>query len=349
MMTDTSIDDRQWERCDFRRPTKLSREQVRSLDLFHDTFCRRLSSSISSISRATASVEIARVSQLSWDEYVRTLPAFTFLATAAVRPLQGEALVEMDTPMALGMANRLLGGAGRIEPPRRPTELEVPPLRRIGAAAVDALGDALCSFVQVESELVSIDLSPQLVAITSPSQIVLVLTYSLVIQGTELVGDLSVVISLSTMTPMLEKLASHNIEKVGAEVDSALMDAVVRGIPLALEACLSPTLVSAGAIAGLSVGDVLVLDHRLTQPVSVCASGRHLFKAHVGRRGSRLAVSVAETPFPEIRGPRALDGLQSSDQLDEPDHDGPGLHDGEVREQDARVTDAITGTVLAAR
>lgn len=349
-MTDTSTKtDQDWERCDFRRPTKLSREQVRSLDLFHDTFSRRLSSSIGNIARATASVEIARVSQLSWDEYQRTLPAFTFLATAAVRPLQGDALVEMDTPLALGLANRLLGGAGRIEPPRRPTELEVPPLRRIGSAAVEALGDALSQFVEVQSELVSIDLSPQLVAISSPSQIVLVLTYALNVQGTELGGDMSVCISLSTMTPMLEKLASHNVEKVGAEFDSALMDQVVRNIPLSVEARLAPTLMSAGSIAGLTVGDVLVLDHRITQPANVTVAGRHLFKGHIGRRGSRLAVSVAETPFPEIRGPLGLDGLQSSDQLDGPDHDGPGLHDGEVREHDARENDAIAGTVLTTR
>ncbi len=349
-MTDTSTRiDNDWERCDFRRPAKLSREQVRSLDLFHDTFCRRLSSSISTIARASAAVEIARVSQMSWDEYVRTLPAFTFLATAAVRPLQGDALVEIDTPLALGMANRLLGGAGRVEPPRRPTELEVPPLRRIGGAAVEALGDALCQFVQVESELLSVELSPQLVAISSPSQIVLVLTYAIGVQGTELFGDLSVVISLSTMTPMLEKLASHNIEKLGPEFDSSLVEAVVRGIPLTIEARLSPTTMSAGAIAGLSVGDVLVLEHRLNEPASITVSGRHLFHAHVGRRGSRLAVAVAETPFPEIRGPRHLDGLQSSEQIDDPDHDGLGVHDGEVREHDARGNDAIPGPVLATR
>ncbi len=349
-MTDTSTTtDAAWEHCDFRRPTKLSREQVRSLDLFHDTFSRRLSSSIGSIARANATVEIARVSQLSWDEYQRTLPAFTFLATAAVRPLQGDALVEMDTPLALGLANRLLGGAGRVEPPRRPTELEVPPLRRIGSAAVEALGDALSQFVEVQSELVSIDLSPQLVAISSPSQIVLVLTYALKIQGTELSGDLSLCISLSTMTPMLEKLASHNVEKVGAEFDSVLMDQVVRRIPLSVEAHLAPTLVSAGSIAALSVGDVLVLDHRITQPANVTVAGRHLFTGHIGRRGSRLAVAVAETPFPGNRGPLGLDGLQSSDQLDGTDHDGQGLHDGEVREHDARGNDAVAGTVLATR
>ncbi len=347
-MTDTPHDDGGWERCDFRRPSKLSREQVRSLDLFHDTFCRRLSSLVGSIARAAATVEIARVSQLAWEEYLRTLPTFTFLATAAVHPLQGDALVELDTPLALGLAGRMLGGPGRIELPRRPTELELPPLRRIGSAAAEALGAAMSQFVAVETELLSVELSPQLVAISSPSQIVLVLTYSLDVQGTDLRGDLSIVVSLSTMTPMLEKLAAHNVEKVGAEFDSVLMDAVVRNIPLPLEARLEATLVPAGAIAALSVGDVLVLEHRIAQPAAVTTGGRQLFHAHLGRRGSRLAVALTEDPFPGSHGPRSLEGPQSSEAQHGPDgHDGPGPHDGQVREHDARVADTISGSVLA--
>ena len=349
-MTDIpSKTDTQWEKCDFRRPSKLGREQVPSLDLFHDTFARRLSTSIGNIARANATVEIVRVSQLTWDEYVRTLPAFTFLATATLKPLQGDALVEVDTPLALGLANRLLGGAGRIEPPRRPTELEVPPLRRLGASAVEALGDALSQFVPVQSEITSIDLSPQLVSISSPSQIVLVLTYGLMIQGTELAGDLSVVISLSTMTPMLEKLTSHNNERGGGDPDPLVMERVVQAIPLWVEARLEPTFLPAGVIAGLTVGDVLVLDHRIAEPASVTVSGRHLFNAHIGRRGSRLAVSVAHTPFPEIHGPSVLDGPQSEFAQDDAfvDHDGSDATN-EVREQDARGNDAIAGRVLAA-
>lgn len=74
--------DRQWEAFDLRRPTKLSREQLRSLDLFHDTFSRRLSSGIGRLARSSASAEMVRISQLSWEGYLRTLPAVTTLVTA---------------------------------------------------------------------------------------------------------------------------------------------------------------------------------------------------------------------------------------------------------------------------
>ena len=120
--------DRQWEPCDLRRPTKLSREQLRSLDLFHDTFSRKMSTSVGRLARSSAAVEIVRTTQLSWDEYTRTLPAVTTLITASAVPLPGDILIEMDTSLSLAIAGRLLGGTGRVEAPRRPGELELPAL-----------------------------------------------------------------------------------------------------------------------------------------------------------------------------------------------------------------------------
>ncbi|MEZ5257738.1 MAG: FliM/FliN family flagellar motor switch protein [Ilumatobacteraceae bacterium] len=215
-------------------------------------------------------------------------------------------------------------------------------MRRIGVSAIEALGDALSQFVPVTSEITSIDLSPQLVSISSQSQIVLVLTYSLAIQGTELLGDISVVISLSTMTPLLEKLASHNADRTAGDGNTRVMDGVIRTIPLFVEARLEPTFLPASAIAGLKVGDVIVLDHRLTEPATVAVAGRSLFRGHIGRRGSRLALAVTDDPFPAGAGPGLLDGPQSEAEHGFDTDDGANPSD-EAREQDARVPDTSTG------
>ncbi len=337
---------RPWEPIDFRRPTKLSREQVRSLDLFHDTFARRLSSSIGAIVRSSAALEIVRTTQVSWDEYVRSLPTVTTLVTASVRPLQGDVLIEMDTPLALALASRLLGGSGRMEPPRRPTDLEIPTLRRLGAAAVEALGDALSQFVEVDAVMESVDLSPQLLGLTAPTQMVLVLTYAVAVPGSGLAGDLSVVLSLSTLTPMLEKLLAHAAERAGADVDPTVMHGIAYQLPVVLEAQLSPTTMPAGVVAALVPGDVLVLDHRITQPATVSVAGAAVLRGHLGRRGSRLAISVSEHRFDEpaglpgapldaTHGPLDAPGHHGSER---PAHDDAGV-DAQARKHDARAAD----------
>lgn len=350
-----TLPDRAWEPIDFRRPTKLSREQLRSLDLFHDTFMRRLSSTMSAVVRTPLGLDIVRTSQVSWDEYVRSLPAVTTLFSVSVRPLQGEVLVEMDTTLSLALASRLLGGTGRAEPPRRPGELELPSLRRLGAVASDAIGDALGEFVDVEPHLEAVDLNPQLLGLSAGTQVVLVLTYSMSVPGSGITGDLSVVISLSTLTPMLERMLAHAAERAGAETDPSLMVSIVQQLPVQLEAHLASTTMPAGAVAALATGDVLVLDHRITQPATVSVAGTPVLRGHLGRRGSRLAISVSDHPFdtPEPPAPPVLSVPQFGP--DEPvGHQGPlqwpdddaGLGS---KEHDARAADPSTSAVHSLR
>ncbi|MEY2443644.1 MAG: flagellar motor switch protein FliM [Ilumatobacteraceae bacterium] len=352
--------ERKWEPCDLRRPTKLSREQLRSLDLFHDTLSRRLSSGVSRLARASAAVEIVRTTQLSWEEYLRTLPAVTTLVTVAAPPLPGDILIEMDTALSLALASRLLGGSGRVEPPRRPGELELPALQRIAGVTVEALGDAINQFLDVRAHLEAVDLSPQLLGLASPSQVVLVLTYSLSVPSCSMSGDVAVVMSLSTLTPMLDKLMSHAAERAGADLDPTAMRGVTERVPIELQATLSTTVMSAGHVAALTPGDVIVLDHRSGQPALISIGEIPILKGHLGRRGSRLAIAVSEHPFadpaarsaqsPLLQGPVAPGGPSTATGQHgyaEMAHDAT-THDSE-RQHDARDSDTRTSAVHSLR
>lgn len=341
--------DRAWEPIDFRRPTKLTREQLRSLDLFHDTFTRRLSTTLGTVIRSPLGLDIVRTSQVSWDEYVRSLPAITTLFSISVRPLQGEVLLEMDSTLSLALASRLLGGTGRPEPPRRPGELELPSLRRVGNVACDAIGDALGEFVDVEPCLEAIDLNPQLLGLGGGTQMVLVLTYVLSMPGAGITGDVTVVIAVSTLTPMLERMLAHAAERAGAEADPSLMVSIAQQLPVQLEAHLASTTMSAGAVAALATGDVLVLDHRITQPATISVAGTPVLRGHLGRRGSRLAISVSEHPFdsyepaPAPSGPDVAFGHHGLEQRSDDDADlSP-------KEHDARAADPSPSAVHSVR
>ena len=304
-VSDSQQPDRQWESFDLRRPTKLSREQLRAFDLFHDTFSRRLSNSVGRLARAAATVDIVRMSQLTWEEYQRTLPAVTTLVTAQAPPLPGELLVEMDTSLSLALAGRLLGGSGRMEAPRHPSELELPALQRVGALTVEALGEALGQFIDVHSHMEHLDLSPQLLAIAAPSQVVLVLTFSMSMPLLGTQGDLSLVMPLSSLSPMLDQLLSHSAERAGNQQPSH-MQPVAETIPVVLHATLNPIRMSASGVAALSPGDVIVLDHRVGQPAVVSVGGQELLRGHLGRRGARLAIAVSEHPFDAPPAPNPL-------------------------------------------
>lgn len=287
-----------WERADFRRPSRLSRDQIRSLDVFHETFTRRLGAVFGSAIRTSTSVEVLRTTQVTWEDYVRTLPNYTVLVTVAVPPLPASILIEADTSIALALADRLLGGRGQMAPPRRPTELEVPPLRRLALAATAALGEAVGQFIEVQPSLQSLDFSPQFVAVTAPTNMVIVLTYSVSVPVAGIAGDLTVAVPLATLAPALAKLAASTQERdVEDESTEPPMEPLLRQLPMIIEARLNATPVPAAMIASLAPGDVIVLDHRMNRPATAVVAGTPVFTGHLGRRGRRFALSVDWHPF----------------------------------------------------
>jgi hypothetical protein len=146
---------------------------------------------------------------------------------------------------------------------------------------------------------------------------------------------------------MLEKLLAHQAERGGHEAaDPQVMQDIVHSLPLWLEARLNPTMVSAGAILGLSPGDVLVLDHRITQPATVFVAESPIFKGHIGRRGSRLAVAITDEPFLGKTRMRRQPTEAPADPARA--HDEQAASEARVREHDARDSEPSPGTVLTA-
>ena len=89
---------------DFRRPTKLSREHVRILQIAQEAFARQATTVLTSMLRTGARMELDGIEQYSYDDYIATLPAQCFIATFTLDPLPGKGLLvyPLDTAMAIG-------------------------------------------------------------------------------------------------------------------------------------------------------------------------------------------------------------------------------------------------------
>ena len=127
---------------DFRRPNKFSRDHVRAFQIVHETFARQLSTVLATTLRAGASCSFGKVEQLTYDEYVRSLPNPSYMVILSLNPLPGAALLQLPLDVAFCAVELLLGGKGYAEQPARPfTELgpkDLEPLRQ-------QLGFAICA------------------------------------------------------------------------------------------------------------------------------------------------------------------------------------------------------------
>ena len=78
---------------DFRRPTKLSREHVRVLQIAQEAFARQATTILTTFLRAGARLELVGIEQSSYDDYIVTLPNPVFISTFTPRAAgrQGDA------------------------------------------------------------------------------------------------------------------------------------------------------------------------------------------------------------------------------------------------------------------
>lgn len=94
---------------DFRRPNKLGREIARGMDLLHEVFARRVSTTWGSELRAYVQVEAAGLVQLPYDDVIRSMPNPNVLVVAEAYPLPGSFVVEIDLQLGMLLVDRLLG------------------------------------------------------------------------------------------------------------------------------------------------------------------------------------------------------------------------------------------------
>ena len=98
---------------DFRRPDKFSKEHLRSLRILHESFARMLGSSLTSYLSAGVQVRLTMLEQGTYDEYIQSLPTPTVIYVVGLAPLPGQAVIELNLPVAWVLIDRLLGGRAR--------------------------------------------------------------------------------------------------------------------------------------------------------------------------------------------------------------------------------------------
>jgi flagellar motor switch protein FliM len=282
---------------DFRRPNKFSRDHVRAFQIVHETFARQLSTVLATTLRAGASSTFVNVEQLTYDEYVRSLPNPSYMVILSLNPLPGAALLQFPLPITFAAIDRLLGGPGDAAGPKRPlTEIEQNLMRSVVDRALRELEYAYETLVRVEAEIVQQEFNPQLAQIAAPSDTVIVVSFEMRIG--EKHGHATICVPFATMAPVLESLASQTLFQDQRGEDPIVwqerLESAFYNVPI--EACVRFDTVglTSAAIMALEVGDVIPLNHPVDRPLSVTVDGVHCFDGVSGRRGKRLATLIVD-------------------------------------------------------
>lgn len=283
---------------DFRRPDKFSKDQIRTLQMMHETFARLTTTALSAQLRALVSVHVASVDQLTYEEFVRSIPNPTTLAVINMDPLKGSGVLEIDPSITFTIIDKLFGGTGessRIT--RELTDIELSVMEGIIVRILGNLREAWSNVIDLRPRLGNIETNPQFAQIVPPNDMVVLITLETKVGEVE--GMTNLCIPYITIEPIISKLSAQywysSIRKGATDENLAIIQGRLENVELLVVAEIGEVTIAMDEILSLRIGDVIKLpDTKVNSDMILRVGGRKKFKCRPGLVGSRIAVQIGE-------------------------------------------------------
>ncbi len=281
---------------DFRRPDKFNKDQLRTLQAIHDNMARLSGARLSARLRTTVTIQLAGAEQMVFDEYVQQLNLPTQLAVLGSAALAGPFLLELDLRLAYAFIDRVLGGAGTVPEERHePTAIESQLIERVIADIIPSFTEAWGHLAPFDASIAETALSPALLRVAAPTDVVAVLTLEVRIAGQT--AALTICYphpSLEPLIPRLSATAWYAQPDRGAAADAHAQNlrSAMEIVELQLAATLGTTELPVETLAELEPGDIIRLDERVDRPVLLSIEDQVRAWAVPGRIGDRLALEL---------------------------------------------------------
>src|SRR3954467_1006280 len=277
---------------DFKRPERVSKDQMRALEALHEGFGRNFGAALSGYLRTIVEVSVAHIEQLTYSEFIHSLPNPTCFNLLKAEQLDGQLCLEISPLIIYPIIDRLLGGSNAdLFIPQRPlTQIEQRLVQRITDRATHHLSEAWSNLTPVTFSVHDFESNPQLVQIVPPNETVVVVGFELKMGNRA--GTMSLCIPYNVIEPIMGVLAAQNwfsYQRKGGQEDHAKkLTKNVSNAPIEMRAFLARTTMKLNDLLNLQVGDIITTDKAGAADAFVQVEGRNKFFAQVGQmRGNR--------------------------------------------------------------
>ena len=261
----------------FRRPDRVTKDQMRSLHFLHDRFARNVSTSLSAYMRVVTEVSILSVEQFTYSEFLMSLSDPTAFYAISMRPLEGVAALELNPSVAFTMIDRMLGGSGRgVAVNRALTDIEQNVTDGVVKLILENLTDAWRGIVDVQFRISGRETRPQMLQVAAPNEVVVLMSFEIKISGTR--GVLNICFPASSIEEVSGSFTRswERAQRAMTPGEQAALDENVGRVGVTVSAGIDAS-IGARDFLRLKVGDVVGLEHPATDPIDVRINGKTKF------------------------------------------------------------------------
>jgi len=280
---------------DFKRPTKFSKEQLRTLELIFEHYGRLLSTNLPAYLRKNVTVTVVTSETITFNEFTNSLSNPVILGIANFQPLKGNIIIDMGSEVGYAILDRMLGGQGRtIEKMRDFSEIELNILNRIMAVCTELLREPWKNVLDITPYIERIETNTQFAQIIAPNEMIALVTLSIKIGEVE--GFLNMCLPFITIQDIVDNLNTKfwftNKNNSNDEDQSVYIESMLRKVDVPVKAVLGKSSIPVKDFLGLQVGDVIKLGTRVDSEMDVYVDKIKKFSAVPGKERDKYAVRV---------------------------------------------------------
>ena len=279
---------------DFARPTKISKDHLRTLVNIFEHYGRLLSTNLPGYLRKSVQVEVINSESVIYSEFANALSNPVLLGVVSFAPLKGSVIIEWGPNLGYAMIDRMLGGFGLpLEKNRDFSEIEMAIIERVFTNCVSLLREPWKNVAHIEPRLERIETNTQFAQIISPGETIAIVTISIKIGDVE--GMMNVCLPYVTLEPIMDKLNTKYWFASLVEQDEGhaeAMEIMLEKAEVPITVLLGKSSISVNDFVNLQKGDIIKVGTKIDEELDVYVGKIKKFKALPGTASDKYAVRV---------------------------------------------------------
>lgn len=282
---------------DFRSPQKFSKDHIRTLELIHDNYARIISNYLTAQVRSNVKVKVESVQQITYEEFIHSVPNPTILTIFKMPPLSGTVLFEINPQFVFEIIDLLLGGSGTGKYKAREfTDIDKNIIKVVNEGLISNLKLAWEDVMEVETEVEGIETNPALNQTLAPNDPIALISFS--VELGKSTTFINICIPYLSIEKVLDKLVvqywfQDGDEEVLAESRERLRERL-NIVGIHLTAVLGTVEVTVNEFLNLNIGDVLTLKEKTTDPVKLMLEDKIYYYGKPGIIGKNMGVEILD-------------------------------------------------------
>ncbi len=282
---------------DFKRPNLISKDQMRLLDNIHEGLARNFGVYLSAQLRMIVDMNLLAIDQIMYSEFVMSIVSPGAIYVGDFSDPQSKFVLEVSPQLVVFIVERLFGGKGHLIPVVRPISvIEQRIMNRVVERISSEISKNWEPLRKFSTSLNRFESNPEFVQIVSASEPVIVVSMEAKIHNNTSMMNICYpyrwISSILSSPEIQEKVLFGASE--GTKQETQMLIKTVAATPVAVRAVLGKGKISIDDFMGLSIGDVILLDGRTKDKISVYAENRLISIASMGQTNQNNAIRIQQ-------------------------------------------------------